>query len=600
MHQVSKFFQMNKQSIEVIFPTGIFAQLILQVPVVSGYEGGVLEVKCQHQSQHFDCTLHSKTQFYATVLYSDCTYTFSPVTAGHKVFLIFDLVWKNSSHLENYKHPVAIKVLKEVRESLAPWGAGQQDNDWDLLVIPTVHCYTPFQLSFDRLKGKDRLVAQALRSVQFLEIHLVSINNADRTVAIDQQNQICSIGEIRNYQTPKDVPCDVLEDWTEVNNQRAEFPDLKLNIPSEVVGSVPESGRCSFFVIWPKCQRMSIICRSGIDNALDFMETAISNGTFVPKFLPESLERVVNFCSKNPTAAWSRFDSQRSCRLLKICETMKAHQEAQNMIQLLSGGLDSGHFVGIPTEEAAVVWARVIEMIGWNSTEQHVLKMLVPSNSGQIGSFARLAVQFLDDGLTSASLAIANQMMSFLLDHLESMDVCAISSCLHLVMRLEQSNETSDRQRLSSLAAKIGTLEVESVAQVLTDVRTRFGSWIKKTPVVLEHFTHLCLRVADGMQSAEDITDDVAAQMLSIYIWLEDVNVLNDFVSRINLAGTENPLTRAICRGISQQFDNGESISKFLREKSADFGTNHQPGPQRGACKAASSQPMAKRIRTDN
>ena len=148
--------------------------MIIQIPVQGGYEGGKLNIEHENIKSSFDHSKGSDQDFFVTVLYADCHHDLEAITKGFHLSLVFDLFWKKTAMKSSENLPATLQTLTEVKEILKPWEDSGSKSE--LLAIPLEHKYTPKSLSFTRLKGKDRLVAQVLKSVDFLCVHLAILN----------------------------------------------------------------------------------------------------------------------------------------------------------------------------------------------------------------------------------------------------------------------------------------------------------------------------------------------------------------------------------------------------------------------------------------
>lgn len=150
--------------------------MVLQIPVKNGYEGGTLKVNHQGQSRIFDNSQNSKRCFYTTIFFAGCEHELTEVKQGWRIVFTFTLVWKWTRSLF-VPLPADASLLfaaKEIERILSPWRL-PDDARKRCLAIPLEHNYTVANLSFAGLKGRDRLTATLLRSVNFIDLHLASV-----------------------------------------------------------------------------------------------------------------------------------------------------------------------------------------------------------------------------------------------------------------------------------------------------------------------------------------------------------------------------------------------------------------------------------------
>ncbi|HEY4172246.1 MAG TPA: 2OG-Fe(II) oxygenase [Rhodopila sp.] len=160
---------------------GMFATLVLVLPSVS--EGGALIVR--HKDQDVSLPLHcsepSDVAFAA--FYTDCVHEVRPVTAGHRLVLVYNLVRRGRGRLpsapdyapQEDEVVTALQEWAEVLRSAPNREPGRDEPDRDepeqdepgngepvKLIFPLEHAYTPAELDFGSLKGADAGIAQVV------------------------------------------------------------------------------------------------------------------------------------------------------------------------------------------------------------------------------------------------------------------------------------------------------------------------------------------------------------------------------------------------------------------------------------------------------
>ena len=250
--------------------------MIVQIPVKNGYDGGSLRVSHRGETRIFDHSSSSNQLFYSTIFYSGCQYELSEVTRGWRLVLSFKLYWKwnRSLFMPLPAEKSFLLVAKEIRTILSAWHAPVPDQQ-RLLAIPLEHVYTVESLSFAGLKGRDRLMASLLNSVEFIDLQLASVR---RTVKIETNTW--NADHIQEDKEDYHVEC-----WFSARtNSTFAFQDLQIDFNSELaLPMFPHTESLQFanqtesnttdsnyyeavLVIWPKTSTIDLACRYGIQD----------------------------------------------------------------------------------------------------------------------------------------------------------------------------------------------------------------------------------------------------------------------------------------------------------------------------------------------
>ncbi len=162
VYQKGSFFAPHRDSEKT---PGMFATLVVGLP--SRHEGGSLIVEHDGKTKTIDFggkNAEFKTQYAA--FYADCQHKITPVTAGYRVCLVYNLAIagkkqpsapRNSSSVEK-----AAQLLKEL--------FADTSGNLSRIAIPFKHQYTEAGLDPKQLKGSDRARADVLvRAAESLE-----------------------------------------------------------------------------------------------------------------------------------------------------------------------------------------------------------------------------------------------------------------------------------------------------------------------------------------------------------------------------------------------------------------------------------------------
>lgn len=109
------------------FATGIFAVMILQIPVENGYQGGRLKVEQHSMTRHYEFDKGSDRYYFLSAFRSTCEHELEAIKSGWRVTLVINLVWKNAMDVTKIPLPLpnVLDLLTEVRKSLDPWFRNQ-------------------------------------------------------------------------------------------------------------------------------------------------------------------------------------------------------------------------------------------------------------------------------------------------------------------------------------------------------------------------------------------------------------------------------------------------------------------------------------------
>lgn len=134
---------------------GMFATLVVVLP--SEYAGGELIVRHGERSVTLDLRTPEPGEIAWAAFYADCLHELRPVTAGHRVCLVYNLAREGGS-LPAPDHEAAVAELARVLDS---WT--REPAAWPTKVaLALEHHYTPAGLSFAALKNADRGVASVV------------------------------------------------------------------------------------------------------------------------------------------------------------------------------------------------------------------------------------------------------------------------------------------------------------------------------------------------------------------------------------------------------------------------------------------------------
>jgi hypothetical protein len=132
------------------------ATLVIVLP--SKFKGGELIVRHEGQQEWIDFTSDDgpfRTHFAA--FYADCEHEIRPLREGHRLCLVYNLTLKKGK--KGISAPRSSQYVEKVARLLGEWA---KDDSARRLAVTLEHQYTADGLSWDALKGVDRVKAQVL------------------------------------------------------------------------------------------------------------------------------------------------------------------------------------------------------------------------------------------------------------------------------------------------------------------------------------------------------------------------------------------------------------------------------------------------------
>eukprot|EP01033_Poteriospumella_lacustris_P017604 gene17604-12598_t len=175
---------------------GMFGTYLLQLPVEGGHEGAELCIHHRGEKVTIDTSkLSSGAAFQEVVYYDDCYPERTPVARGRRCVLAFHLSWRakmvHDEGIKNRTLPMSIlagllasqalplwKLVERTHELIDRWTECSARFGTKWISFPLDHKHTRESLSFDRLVGTDKRLAQAFSAVPSskLAMYLVQEN----------------------------------------------------------------------------------------------------------------------------------------------------------------------------------------------------------------------------------------------------------------------------------------------------------------------------------------------------------------------------------------------------------------------------------------
>ena len=138
---------------------GMFGTLVVVLP--SEHEGGKLIIRHAGRQVEVDLSAREAGEVRYAAFYADCEHEVHPITSGHRICLIYNLVQQTKSGRNLPAAPDHRESIALSAELLLKW-AKQPDGPQKIVYL-LEHHYTQAGLSFGALKNGDAALAQVLR-----------------------------------------------------------------------------------------------------------------------------------------------------------------------------------------------------------------------------------------------------------------------------------------------------------------------------------------------------------------------------------------------------------------------------------------------------
>lgn len=133
------------------------ATLVVVLP--SAHQGGELVIRHEGQEKTIDFSSKDNNQFRIqfAAFYADCEHEIRPLSKGHRLCLIYNLTLAKAK--KGLKAPRTSEHITAISKILREWAADEAARK---IIITLDHQYTKDGLTWDRLKGVDRVKARVL------------------------------------------------------------------------------------------------------------------------------------------------------------------------------------------------------------------------------------------------------------------------------------------------------------------------------------------------------------------------------------------------------------------------------------------------------
>ena len=135
---------------------GMFATMVLVLP--STYSGGELIITHLGRKMVLDTRPEEPSEIGFAAFYADCVHEVRPIITGCRLTLVYNLRFLGKK--QPPEPPDYRTEQRRTKELLRLWADAMDEPD--KLILPLEHAYTPAELSFETLKGRDAAVAAVL------------------------------------------------------------------------------------------------------------------------------------------------------------------------------------------------------------------------------------------------------------------------------------------------------------------------------------------------------------------------------------------------------------------------------------------------------
>ena len=272
---------------------GMVATLVVSLPVAGA--GGELVIRHRERQAVVDLHTDEPSELAFAAFYADCVHEIRPVTAGHRIVLVYHLVVRGAAAVLRAAPDFGAQE-QQIADQLRNWE--ETSAAGDKLVWLLEHQYSEAGLSFDVLKNADAALGRVLACAA----QRVSQALYAAILSIDESGTVADSGDFPDWDDPEDYDWDD-EDWDDeqidstrelfglvaADGSRPDFGALPLLagelVPSGALDGVEpdhedshvtgnegvqlsRSYRRAVLVLWPRGRTVGTLARGGIERAV--------------------------------------------------------------------------------------------------------------------------------------------------------------------------------------------------------------------------------------------------------------------------------------------------------------------------------------------
>src|SRR5271165_2283107 len=276
----------------------MFATMVLVLP--SAHSGGELIVRHLGREVVLDLHPEEPSEVGFAAFYADCVHEVRPIIAGRRLALVYNLRFLGKR--QPPKPPDYRTERRRIEELLRLWT--EAIDEPDKLILPLEHAYTPAELSFETLKGRDAAVASVLAAAAAdadcdLHLALVSIEESGSAEYTDYYDHRRRRGEDEEDEDAFEVGemfdrALILSQWRRPDGGEIGFGDFpftedELCPPDAFEDLTPDEQhfheatgnegasfertyRRAGLVLWPRVRRLAVLNQPGLAATLPHLE----------------------------------------------------------------------------------------------------------------------------------------------------------------------------------------------------------------------------------------------------------------------------------------------------------------------------------------
>jgi predicted 2-oxoglutarate/Fe(II)-dependent dioxygenase YbiX len=395
---------------------GMFATMVLMLP--SAHSGGELIIKHLGREVVLDPRPEEPSEIGFAAFYADCVHEVRPITAGCRLALVYSLRFlgkKRPPQPPDYR-----TERRRIEELLRLWT--EATDEADKLILPLEHAYTPAELSFETLKGRDAAVASVLAAAAAeanCDVHLVLVSIEESGSAEHSGHY----GHRRRGWSEEDEfevseVCEralVLSHWRRPHGGEAGFGDFPFSEDElcppdafedltpdeqhfhEATGnegaSFERTYRRAGLVLWPRVRRLAVLNQAGLGATLPHLEDlttrweASAAGIESPLW-SEADELSGHMLRSWPRSSWRRDGDTEAGRMLDLQVRLGNVARIDAFLAELSA---EGHYAASDNE--AIVRAVVLlPRVRATDLVVRIIRRNAPAHLGACGDLLRRCV----------------------------------------------------------------------------------------------------------------------------------------------------------------------------------------------------------------
>ncbi len=172
---------------------GMVATLVISLPVIG--TGGEIVIRHNGQEQVISMTTDDPAELYWVTFYADCEHEIRPVTSGHRICLVYNLLVNPGKSLPAPPPEANVFIKPLAKELKSITRKSSRDNK---LIWVLEHDYTEAGLSFGTLKNTDATIGGILLAIAKMTDHVIC------TAILDVHDTI-DLGFDEDYDLPEHI-----------------------------------------------------------------------------------------------------------------------------------------------------------------------------------------------------------------------------------------------------------------------------------------------------------------------------------------------------------------------------------------------------------